>query len=61
MAAPVRGDGETAGCGTRRAKQQAERDKLVRRLHETLPPRMRSKQALRQMVALLSLFRRERK
>ena len=38
-----------------RAKQKAERDKLVRRLHETLPPRMRSRQALRQMGALVQV------
>jgi hypothetical protein len=38
-----------------RAKQKAERDKLVRRLHETLPPHMRSRQALRQMGALVQV------
>ena len=36
-----------------KAKQRAERDKLVRRLHESLPPRMRSKQVLKQMGALV--------
>jgi hypothetical protein len=38
-----------------RAKQKTERDKLVRRLHETLPPHMRSRQALRQMGALVQV------
>jgi hypothetical protein len=36
-----------------RAKQRDERDKLVRRLHESLPPRMRSRQVLKQMGALV--------
>lgn len=38
-----------------RAQQRAERDKLARRLHETLPPHMRSKQVLRQMGALVQV------
>lgn len=36
-----------------KAKQRAERDKLVRRLHESLPPRMRSSQVLKQVGALV--------
>lgn len=36
-----------------RTKQRAERDKLVRRLHESLPPRMRSRQVLKQVGALV--------
>jgi hypothetical protein len=36
-----------------RAKQRAERDKLVRRLHESQPPRMRSRQVLKQMGTLV--------
>ena len=35
-----------------RAKQKAERDKLVRRLHEMLPSQMRSQRALKQIGAL---------
>lgn len=38
-----------------RAQQRAERDKLVRRLHESLPQRMRSPRVLRQMGALVQV------
>ena len=39
-----------------RAKQKAERDKLVRRLHETLPSQMRSQRALKQIGALVQVI-----
>jgi hypothetical protein len=38
-----------------RTKQRAERDKLVRRLHESLPVGARSKQSLRQLEALVQV------
>jgi hypothetical protein len=38
-----------------KAKQKAERDQLVRRLRETLPPQMRSQRALKQIGALVQV------